>query len=91
MAELLEITVEVTPNPNSLKFTLNRVVVEKGSRSFFRPERAEGSPLAKQLFEIPGVRSVFMVSNFVSIGRDPAREWVAIVPRVELALREHFK
>lgn len=91
MTEPLEISVDATPNPNSLKFTLNRVVVEKGSRSFFRPEQAEGSPLAKQLFVIPGVRSVFMVSNFVSIGRDPGREWEAIVPGVELALQEHFQ
>ena len=90
MAEALEIDVQVTPNPNSLKFTLNRVVVEKGSQSFFRLEQAEDSPLGKQLLTIPGVRSVFMTSNFVSIGRDPARAWDEIVPKVQQALREHF-
>jgi hypothetical protein len=91
VAEALEIDVQATPNPNSLKFTLNRVVVEKGSQSFFRQEQAEVSPLGRQLFAIPGVRSVFMTSNFVSIGREPARDWNEIVPKVQQALREHFQ
>lgn len=91
MAEALEIDVQATPNPNSMKFTLNRVVVERGSQSFFRQEQAEISPLGRQLFAIPGVRSVFMVANFVSVGRDPARDWSEIVPRVREALGEHFR
>jgi len=89
MAESLVIDVSGTPNPNSMKFTLNRILVEKGVQSFSRPEQAEGSPLGNQLFEIPGVRSVFMTGNFVSIGRDPARDWQEIIPRVEQALRDH--
>ena len=91
MAESLEITVEATPNPNSMKFTLNRLVVEKGSQSFLRSEQVERSPLAKLLLVIPGVRSVFMVRNFVSIGRDPATAWEAIIPSVQGALLEHFQ
>ena len=91
MAEALEIDVQATPNPNSMKFTLNRVVVERGSQSFFRQEQAERSPLGRYLFAILGVRSVFMTANFVSIGRDPARDWSEIVPKVRDALREHLQ
>ena len=90
MAEALKIDVSGTPNPNSMKFTLNRILVEKGVQSFSRPEQAEGSVLGRRLFAIPGVRSVFMTGNFVSIGRDAARDWQEIIPRVEQALREHF-
>jgi hypothetical protein len=91
VAEPLEIDVQATPNPNSMRFTLNRVVVEKGSRSYLRAEQAEGSPLGRHLLAIPGVRSVFMVANFVSVGRDPARDWSEIVPKVREALGKHFQ
>ncbi len=89
MAESLKIDVSGTPNPNSMKFTLNRTLVEKGTLSFSRPEQAEASALGRQLFAIPGVRNVFMTGNFVSIGRDPTRDWQEIIPRVEQALRDH--
>jgi hypothetical protein len=91
MAEPLEIDVQATPNPNSMRFTLNRVVVEKGSRSFLRTEQAEGFPLGRDLLVIPGIRSVFMIANFVSVGRDPALDWSEIVPRVREALELHFQ
>ncbi len=90
MAESLKIEVSGTPNPNSVKFTLNRILVEKGVLSFSRPEQAEASALGRQLFAIPGVRSVFMTGNFVSIGRDPSRDWQELIPRVEQALHDHF-
>jgi hypothetical protein len=90
MSEPLKIEVSGTPNPNSMKFTLNRVLVERGAHSFSRPDQAEGSPLGSRLFTIPGVRSVYMFGNFISVGRDPARDWQEIIPKVEQALREHF-
>ena len=91
MADALEIDVQATPNPNSMKFSLNRVVVERGSRSFFRQEQTEGLPLGRQLLAIPGVRSGFMTANFISIGRDPASDWNEIIAQVQQVLREHFQ
>jgi hypothetical protein len=91
MVESLHIEVSVTPNPNSMKFTLNRILVEKGVLSFSRPEQAGGSALGRGLFAIPGVKSVFMTGNFLSVGRDPSRDWQELIPRVEQVLREHVK
>lgn len=90
MAEPVDVIAEPTPNPNSVKFTLNRPVSEGKSQSYMNPEQAEASPLAKALFEIPGVKSVFMLNNFITVSRDPAVEWEAIIGRVEETIRDHF-
>lgn len=90
MTEPVDVIAEPTPNPNSVKFTLNRPVSEGKSQSYMNPEQAEASPLAKALFEIPGVKSVFMLNNFITVSRDPAVEWEAIIGRVEETIRDHF-
>ena len=85
----LEVFAEPTPNPNSMKFTLDRRVAEQG-QSFNSPGEAEQSPLARRLFAIRGVRSIFLLNNFISVSRDPAADWGELAPKVEAAIRAHF-
>ncbi|HSJ10975.1 MAG TPA: NifU N-terminal domain-containing protein [Longimicrobiales bacterium] len=74
---------QATPNPNAGKFTVNRKVVEgKASRSFYNAAQAEADPVAAALFALGGVTNVFMVDDFVTVTRDPAVEWSALIPRV---------
>ena len=90
MAEPLVVTVEATPNPNSLKFTTNRTVWEGRAQTFSAPEQALTSSLARRLLEIPGVKSVFLLRDFVSVMREPGVPWEPIAEQVEAALRSHF-
>jgi len=88
--EPIDVFVEPTPNPNSMKFTLNRKLVEK-SETYASLQQAEHSPLAKRLFQIPGVKTLFVLNNFISVGKDMAADWEEIAPKVEGSLREFFK
>jgi hypothetical protein len=87
-----EVTVraEPTPNPESFKFTLNRVVVEGRSETYSSPDQAFLSPLARALFAVDGVGGVFFLKDFVSIRRKPGTAWEALVPDVERVLRQFF-
>ena len=68
MAEELEIRMEMTPNPNMLKYALNRMILLTSAEYFRNKEEAEEfSPLALKLFDI-GVQSVMIGSNFITIG-----------------------
>ncbi|MEX1184101.1 MAG: NifU N-terminal domain-containing protein [Gemmatimonadota bacterium] len=79
----VQVRFQATPNPNAGKFTANRRIVEgKSSRSFHSPEQAAADPVAAALFEIDGVASVFMVDDFVTVTRQPAADWGALIPRV---------
>jgi hypothetical protein len=90
VTEPIEVWTEHTPNPNALKFTLNRAVTEGRSKTYASPEAAEASPLAKALFEIAGVKSLFFLNNFITVTRQPGSDWAAISRQVEERIRAHF-
>ena len=83
MTAPIEVWTEHTPNPNALKFNLNRTVAEGRSKTYASPEAAEASPLAKALFEIAGVKSLFFLNNFITVTRQPGADWAALSRQVE--------
>jgi hypothetical protein len=84
-----QVRLDGTPNPNSLKITVS-VPVSAKPATFASAEAAQADPLAKKLFEVPGVKSVFMVSNFVTVTKDPATEWDAIADQLGGIVEAHF-
>ncbi|KAM9391936.1 NFU1 iron-sulfur cluster scaffold homolog, mitochondrial [Pholidichthys leucotaenia] len=80
-----------TPNPNSLKFLPGRTVMEEGTMNFAGPRDAYCSPLARQLFRIDGVKSVFLGPDFITITKlDANMEWKVIKPDVFAAIMDFF-
>ena len=84
-----KIRFDETPNPHAGKFTVGRTLLE-GRRgiTFDSPESAAQNPIAARLLAEPGVRSVFIVADFVTITRDPDTAWADLAPRVQAALRQ---
>ena len=83
------VRVEPTPNPNSIKLTVAEAQRPKPV-TFSTPESARADPLARKLFEVAGVRSVFMISNFVTVTKDPASEWETMLDQVVGIVSAHF-
>lgn len=79
-----------TPNPNAVKFTLQKQVVEKGSRSYSSRFEALDDPFVCAVFEIPGVQNLFLMNDFITITKDPAAAWEDILPAAAAAIREHL-
>lgn len=67
--------VDLTPNPQALKFILNEKILNRETRSFKNKEEAEKDPLAKGIFELEGVVSVFYMERFVTIEKEPNVSW----------------
>lgn len=83
------IQVEETPNPNSLKFYPGEIVLENGTMDF--QDKVQGSlksPLAKALFKIKGVKSVFFAQDFVTVSKedDDKTEWNVLKPQIFSAI-----
>ena len=76
-----------TPNPDAIKFVLDGQIVSAGSRSFRDRVLCE-DPVAKRLFEIEEVVSVFFVSNVVTVTKDPFGDWSVLIPRINQVLEE---
>ncbi len=67
--------VDLTPNPQALKFILNEKLLTRETRNYKSKEEAENDPLAKGIFEIEGVVSVFYMDKFITIEKDPKVAW----------------
>lgn len=73
------IYMEANPNPNSLKFATNQMLVPEGdSFDFPSIEDTAQAPLAEILFKKEYVDRVFYMSNFVTVTKKPEYEWVEI-------------
>ncbi len=86
----VEVRVEATPNPNSLKFTVNREVWSGRARTVAGRDDALGLPLAVRLLAVPGVKSLFFLRDFITVTRDPGADWTPIAAAVKQAIEQHY-
>ena len=68
------VEIQPTPNPNAKKFVLDRPVSEQ-PLSFFNADAAKDYPLAAKLFAIPGVSSLLLLGDFITINKSPDAKW----------------
>lgn len=83
------IQTEATPNPVTLKFIPGRTVLTGGTADFRTKGEAAASPLAQRLFDIDGVKGVFLGSDFISV-TNSGTEWQHIKPMILGAIMEHY-
>ena len=89
MAEV-QIRVQPTPNPNAILFHVDRTVTEERMRQYGSAAEASSEPLAAALFAVEGVTTVFFMPNSITVTKEPERDWEAIAPAAEEAIRDHF-
>lgn len=74
----INVYAELTPNPNSLKFVADVMLLEGGSIEYNHPDETTNCPLAAQLFSFSGVNKVFINTNFITINKDNEIDWFDI-------------
>lgn len=89
---LVQLYTEMNPNPNSLKFVTNFMLVEPGkSYDFPDKESAWYAPLAQELFEYDYVKRVFYMSNFITVTKSDAIEWGEIVAEIKAHIKKYLE
>lgn len=74
----LNIYAELTPNPNSMKFVANIMLLEGGAVEYNSKEEAVNCPLALQLFDFSGITKVFITTNFITLNKENDLDWFDI-------------
>ncbi len=83
---------ESNPNPNSMKFVANFMLMPEGvTRDYAEVESTEHAPLAKKLFELPYVKRVFYMSNFVTVTKDDASDWMEIKNEIQNIIKDFLE
>lgn len=86
------IYIEATPNPASMKFVANKVLVkEKGASAEYKSiEETQTAPIAKQLFQFAFVKTVFIASNFITITKTDVASWDDISVELRVFLTDYL-
>lgn len=84
------VTPQPTPNPNAMKYTLDRSLTTGKSKTFSSIAEAAADPLALRLFRIDGIKTVFFLNDFITITKNLSAQWEEITPNIQSALQEFF-
>ncbi len=79
--------IQETPNPNAVKFILKEPVSNGTSHSFKTPADGEGDPLARSLFELSEVVSVFYMDKMLTVEKTDEAEWDELLPALAVPIR----
>src|ERR1041384_8567186 len=88
---VISIYTEMTPNPETMKFVANKLLYPGKSIDFPDESSAGPSPLAKELFSFPFIRSVFIASNFVTLTKTPDTQWDDVIPPIREFLKQYLQ
>lgn len=88
---IVSIYTEMTPNPETMKFVANKLLYPGKSIDFPDERSADPSPLAKELFAFPFIRSVFIASNFVTLTKTPDTQWDEVIPTIREFLKAYLE
>lgn len=79
----IKISVQSTPNPNALKFILDRPVKSEGKAAYKSPEECHTNPLARQLFSVPNISEVYFFENVITVTQDGSGDWDLLVDQIK--------
>ena len=89
---IVSIYTEMTPNPETMKFVANKLLYPGKSIDFPDEASSTPSPLAKELFAFPFIRSVFIASNFITLTKTNETEnWQDVIPAIKQFLKEYLE
>jgi len=85
---MFKINIKETQNPLILKFEFPDFITYGSNHEFKNIDETESSPLAKKLFYLPFVKTVYISGNFVAIERFSIVEWADVQEDVKIQIEE---
>lgn len=79
--------IQETPNPNAVKFILKEPVSHGTSHSFKDAESAKHDSLAKSIFDVGNVESVFYMDKMITVEKSDEADWDEILPTLAVPIR----
>lgn len=79
--------IEETPNPNAVKFILREAVSNGTAHSYSSAEAGQDDPLAKALFDVEHVVSVFYMDRMITVEKEDQGDWDDLLPVLAVPIR----
>ena len=85
----MNIDVQQTPNPDTLKFVLGFELVQNGTIEFKSHLEAKEYPFVQKIFKL-GAELVFFGANFISVKKNSSLEWRQILEEIKNIIKIDF-
>ena len=86
------IQIELTPNPNSLKFLSEKIISDVGTEEFQKNSSKNLSNVfIRELLEFKGVELVLLSKNFLSVNKTEDVSWDVLKPMVISHMNAYFE
>ncbi|MBP6038747.1 MAG: NifU family protein [Flavobacterium sp.] len=84
-------SIKPTNNPSILKFEFDEIIIRSENFEFKNIDETQPSPLAKQLFFLPFVKTVYISGNFIAIEKFSIVEWEDVQNDVAEQIEDFIK
>jgi NFU1 iron-sulfur cluster scaffold homolog, mitochondrial len=81
---------ESTPNPSAMKFVANKKITDQ-TLSFENVDLTLDAPMARELFNFPFVKEVFMDENYISISKHDNIQWEEVVMEIRGFIKSYLE
>ncbi|MBU6081789.1 MULTISPECIES: NifU N-terminal domain-containing protein [Allobacillus] len=85
----MAVIVESTPNPNAMKFTVDKMIFEGDDSISVMPGETSEYDIMNDLMHLSGVDNVFGYQNFITINKRIDAEWDELVKEVERVIENY--
>ena len=86
-----KISIKITNNPSIVKFELEENITRNNNYEFKNIDETAKSPLAKQLFFLPFVKTVYISGNFIAIEKFSIVEWEDVQDEVAQQIEDYIE
>lgn len=80
------ISIEATPNPNSMRVVFDTELPAGTSHNYRKSDGETASEPAASLLKVEGINGIYHVMNFMAIEKDPSVEWDEILAKIEAVI-----
>lgn len=87
----MKIEIKPTQNPGIVKFEFPDFIAGQKSYEFKNIDDSQNSPLAKQLFYLPFVKTIYISGNFIAIEKYSIVEWADVQEEVAEQIENFVK
>lgn len=76
------IETQITPDINVINFFPPQQILKSGNAEFVDAKSLRKSPLAEALFDLGGIKSIFITSDMISVTKEDNVDWEDLKPQI---------
>ena len=84
------IETQPTPDENVLNFFPPHPVLKTGQAEFVDAKSLRKSPLAEHIFDLGGIKSLFITSDMISVTKEENASWEELKPQILAEIMDHL-